>query len=122
MVEQLLHKTRQTGRIVRDVRYRIVALSLGPKALLLQQIGIETDSRERRAKPVGDVRDKRLVRGGLSPRAPGIERERRRRAAQCEYQKKEHCDAGFGGHAVCMRPEFLAPTRAGLMPLHRRAD
>ena len=84
MVKQLFHKTRQAGRVVRDVRYRVVALSLGLKALLLQQVGIEADSSERGAKPVGDVRDERLVRGGLSPHAPGVERERRRRAAQCE--------------------------------------
>ena len=84
MVKQLFHKTRQAGRVVRDVRYRVITLSLGLKALLLQQVGIEADSRERRAKPMGDVRDERLVRGGLSPRAPGVERERRRRAAQYE--------------------------------------
>ena len=84
MVEQLFHKTRQAGGVVRDVRYRVVALLIGLEALLLQQVGIEADSRERRAKPMGDVCDERLVSGGLSPRAPGIERERRRRAAQCE--------------------------------------
>ena len=33
MVEQLFHKTRQAGGVVRDVRYRVVALRLGLKAL-----------------------------------------------------------------------------------------
>ena len=84
MVKQLFHKTRQAGRVVRDVRYRVITLSLGLKALLLQQVGIEADSRERRAKPMGDVRDERLVLCGLSPRTSGIERKRRRRPAQCE--------------------------------------
>ena len=87
MVEQLFHKTRQAGGVVRDVRYRVITLRIGLEALLLQQVGIEADSRERRAKPVGDVCDECLVSGRLPPRASSIERERRRRAAQRKDQK-----------------------------------
>ena len=62
MIKKLLHEVRQLGGILRDRRNGVASVGLLRQSVLLQEVGIQAESRERRAQLVRDVRHKCPVR------------------------------------------------------------